>query len=256
MPPPRLSLWLDPDRWGRGLVSADREYLRLRRRRGGSVADRLGHHCTVGGDACQGRRCHRGAAGFESIVGSRFTGAVAKTVRCGPMMLLSRGSPAGLFTPAVPSSRWRRGTAWDKGSCWMTRSPARALTTGLLLASTTGAAHARDTTVRKSPRRWSRRSEMLEHARAGGRRAPACTAEDPVERGGCTWQAGGCRGGQGSNAGAFTQSTIRAVERCQPYGVLLDYPHDRWWVDEIVVNFDPPPPCASPAATFGVRKAT
>ena len=45
---------------------------------------------------------------------------------------------------------------------------------------------------------------------------------------------------QGGNAEAFTQSTIRAVERCQPYGVLLDYPHDRW--REIVVNFDPPPP--------------
>ena len=45
---------------------------------------------------------------------------------------------------------------------------------------------------------------------------------------------------QGSNAEAFVQSTVSAVARCQPYRVLLDFPHERW--REIVVNFDPPPP--------------
>ena len=51
----------------------------------GSLADRLGRHrtawppCTPRAALPSGRQ-----RVFESIVGSRFTGAVAKTVRCGP----------------------------------------------------------------------------------------------------------------------------------------------------------------------------
>lgn len=36
---------------------------------------------------------------------------------------------------------------------------------------------------------------------------------------------------------AFTQSTVRAVQKCQPYEVLRQFPYDRW--HEIIVNFDP-----------------
>ena len=124
----------------------------------------------------------------------------------------------------------------------MTRSTTRALTTSLLLASLTGAAHAHDTTgpkiaaavVAAIQKCWSM-PKLAEGERPHVQLKIRLSAE-----GALLGKPEVAESAQGGNAEAFTESTIRAVERCQPYGVLLDYPHERW--REIVVNFDPPPP--------------
>lgn len=42
-------------------------------------------------------------------------------------------------------------------------------------------------------------------------------------------------GGEGGQA--YTDSTVRAVQKCAPYDVLLKHPYERW--REILINFDP-----------------
>ncbi|MGE0284263.1 MAG: cell envelope integrity protein TolA [Rhizobiaceae bacterium] len=42
---------------------------------------------------------------------------------------------------------------------------------------------------------------------------------------------------EGEGGQAFTQSTVRAVQKCAPYDVLLKHPYERW--REILINFDP-----------------
>lgn len=41
---------------------------------------------------------------------------------------------------------------------------------------------------------------------------------------------------EGDSGEAFTASTIRAIQKCQPYDALQKFPHDRW--HEIIINFD------------------
>jgi len=42
---------------------------------------------------------------------------------------------------------------------------------------------------------------------------------------------------EGEGGAAFTDSTVRAVQKCAPYDVLLKHPFERW--REILINFDP-----------------
>ena len=124
----------------------------------------------------------------------------------------------------------------------MTRSTTRALTTSLLLASLTGAAHAHDTTgpkiaaavVAAIQKCWSM-PKLAEGERPhvqlkirlsaeGALLGKPEVAEEPTGR-----QCRGLHPEHDTGSGAMPT-----------HGVLLDYPHDRW--REIVVNFDPPPP--------------
>jgi len=42
---------------------------------------------------------------------------------------------------------------------------------------------------------------------------------------------------EGDGGAAFTESIVRAVQKCAPYDVLLIHPYERW--REILINFDP-----------------
>ena len=80
----RLSLRHHPDRRpGRVFRRGDQKHLRLRRCRGRPLADRLRRHRAAGGNACQGRDRIGQTRVFESIAGSRFSGAVARTAKAG-----------------------------------------------------------------------------------------------------------------------------------------------------------------------------